>query len=36
MIGVLALVLHVAPSQLLDESPEMLATLAELAAQRGR
>lgn len=34
MIATLSLATRIAPSELLDESPEMLVTLAELAARR--
>jgi hypothetical protein len=34
MIASLSLATRIAPAALLEESPEMLATLAELAAKR--
>lgn len=34
MIATLSLVTRIAPAQLLEEDPEMIATLSELAAER--
>jgi hypothetical protein len=35
MIAALAISTHIAPRALLEETPEMLTTMAELSAKRG-